>query len=131
MPTDPGASSSTNPPPGSSRPGPRRLVRFPHDGPLGGVCAGVADYLDIDPTIVRIAAVVLAITGPGIPAYILAWVFVPAADGHLIAPWPHHPGHHRDRTSQILGIGAIAIAVQRAVGLTGGGPPTAGSSRSG
>ena len=30
--------------------------------------------------------------------------------GHLIAPWPRHPGHQRDRTSQILGIGAIAIA---------------------
>ncbi len=111
MPTDTGATSGNTPPPPSGRRGTRRLVRFPHEGPLGGVCAGVADYLDIDPTIVRIAAVVLAITGPGIPAYVLAWIFVPAADGHIIAPWPQHPRHHRDRTSEILGIGAIAIAL--------------------
>jgi phage shock protein PspC (stress-responsive transcriptional regulator)/predicted membrane protein len=112
MSTNPGASpGSTPPPPPPGRPTPRKLVRHPDHGPLGGVCAGVADYLNIDPTIVRIAAIVLAFTGPGVPAYILAWIFVPADDGHVMAPWPH-TGHRRgDRTSQIVGIALIAIVV--------------------
>jgi phage shock protein PspC (stress-responsive transcriptional regulator) len=99
--TDPGAPSSP-PPPRPSYYGQRRLLRFPDDGPLGGVCAGVADYLSIDPTIVRIAAVVLAFTGPGIPAYLLAWLIVPAADGTVIAPLPHHGERRHDRVNGLL-----------------------------
>lgn len=38
--------------------GPRRLYRS-HDKMLGGVCAGVAEYLNMDPTVVRVLAVVL------------------------------------------------------------------------
>ncbi|MBO5902558.1 MAG: PspC domain-containing protein [Tidjanibacter sp.] len=37
---------------------PRRLYRS-HDKMLGGVCAGVAEYLNMDPTVVRVLAVVL------------------------------------------------------------------------
>jgi phage shock protein PspC (stress-responsive transcriptional regulator) len=88
---------------------PRKIVRRPDDGPIGGVCAGIAEYLNVDPTIVRIAAVVLAITGPGLPAYILAWVFFPAADGSvLVNGVPKHPG---DRRTQVIGIALIAIAL--------------------
>ena len=38
----------------------RRLVRLPAAGRLGGVCAGIADYLDVDVTFVRLAWIPLA-----------------------------------------------------------------------
>jgi phage shock protein PspC (stress-responsive transcriptional regulator) len=111
MSTDPGAFPGSTPPPRPGWPGPRKLVRYPDQGPLGGVCAGLAHYLNVDPTVVRIAAVVLAFTGPGIPAYILAWIFVPADDGHVMAPWPHTGVRRGDHTSRIVGIALIAIVI--------------------
>ena len=46
--------------------GPRRLRRRPDDGHIAGVCAGVAEYFNVDPLLVRIAAVVLVFSGPGL-----------------------------------------------------------------
>lgn len=45
---------------------------------IGGVCAGIAEYFQIDPTIVRllwVAAVLLA--GTGVLLYLVAWVIIP------------------------------------------------------
>jgi phage shock protein PspC (stress-responsive transcriptional regulator) len=57
---------------------PRRLYREPDDRRLAGVCAGLADYLGLDPTVVRVAAVVLAFTtGVGLIGYVIAAVVVP------------------------------------------------------
>ncbi len=46
---------------------------------LGGVCGGIAEYLNVDPTIVRLvwAILTLASFGFGILAYILAWAVIP------------------------------------------------------
>jgi phage shock protein C len=59
----------------------RRLYRSRTDTMLGGVAAGVAEYLDIDPTIVRIIWVILAIVTGGIfvVLYIVMWIIVPEA----------------------------------------------------
>ena len=64
---------------------PRRLVRPVSERRVGGVCAGLAKYLDIDPTIVRLLWVVLsiypgAIIG-GALAYVVAWFIIPS-DGY-------------------------------------------------
>ena len=61
----------------------RRLVRLPGDGKIAGVCAGIADYLNADVTLVRLAWVVLsifpgAIIG-GVIAYVAGWVLMPEA----------------------------------------------------
>jgi len=61
--------------------GARRLVRIPSEQKIAGVCAGIADYLDVDVTLVRALWVVLsivpgAIVG-GIVAYVLAWIVMP------------------------------------------------------
>lgn len=74
------------------------------------MCAGVAEYFNVDPVLVRIAAVVLAISGPGVIAYVLAWIFVPAAEEPL-GPLSEPPSAPRDRGTQILGIVLLAIAV--------------------
>jgi phage shock protein C len=45
---------------------------------LVGVAAGIAEYLDLDPTIVRIVLAVLAIVGGvGIPLYLTGWLLIP------------------------------------------------------
>lgn len=59
---------------------PKRLFRSSTDRKIAGVCAGIAEYLDTDPTVIRLATVVLAlITGviPFILGYIIAWWIVP------------------------------------------------------
>jgi len=44
---------------------------------LGGVCGGIGEYFDVDPTIIRLMAVVVALSGAGILAYIIAWIIIP------------------------------------------------------
>ena len=56
----------------------KRLYRSRIDKKIGGVCGGLADYFDIDPAIVRVVAVVLALlNGIGIIAYIVALIAIP------------------------------------------------------
>lgn len=55
----------------------KRIYRSTKDRMLGGVCGGIGEYFDIDPTIVRLVAVVFAFTGAGILAYIIAWIIIP------------------------------------------------------
>lgn len=109
--TGPWAAPPPPPPPPFGSPRPRELRRRPDEGPIAGVCAGVAEYFNVDPVIVRIAAVVLAITGPGIIAYGLAWIFVPAASGDALRPIQSAPTDRKDRGAQIFGIVLLAIAV--------------------
>ncbi|HPT84146.1 MAG TPA: PspC domain-containing protein [Limnochordia bacterium] len=55
----------------------KRLYRS-RDRKIGGVCGGIAEYLNVDPTIVRLIWAVLALFyGTGILAYILAWIIIP------------------------------------------------------
>ncbi|UCD95406.1 MAG: PspC domain-containing protein [Candidatus Zixiibacteriota bacterium] len=56
----------------------KRLYRSRVNSKIGGVCGGVGEYFDIDPTIVRIIAILLAFAdGVGIFAYVIAWIIVP------------------------------------------------------
>jgi phage shock protein PspC (stress-responsive transcriptional regulator) len=58
--------------------GSRQLCRPLHDRMLGGVAAGIADYLDVDATIVRIVFAVLTfIGGAGVPVYLAGWLLIP------------------------------------------------------
>lgn len=62
----------------------KRRLRRSTDQRLAGVCGGIADYFDIDPTIVRIAFVVLALIGfgAGVVAYGVMWLVMPDAHDH-------------------------------------------------
>ena len=57
----------------------KRLYRSRNDKILGGVCAGIAEYLEIDPVVVRLLWVILTLLsmGLGIVAYIIAWIIIP------------------------------------------------------
>lgn len=56
----------------------KRLYRSRKDRILGGVCAGIGNYFNIDPVLVRVAWVVgFFAMGFGFIAYIIAWIIVP------------------------------------------------------
>ena len=57
----------------------KRLTRS-KDKMIAGVLAGIGNYFDIDPTIIRIAYVVLSIASigfPGLIAYLIMWAIIP------------------------------------------------------
>lgn len=56
----------------------KRLTLSASDKKIGGVCSGLAKYLDIDPLIVRIIWLVLVLCcGVGLIAYLLLWFLLP------------------------------------------------------
>ena len=68
--------------------GTKRLYRLREGRVVAGVCAGLAAYFGIDPTLVRLAfAVVTVFGGIGILVYLVAWIVIPeeGGDGGSIA----------------------------------------------
>ncbi len=60
----------------------RRVRRSRQDRVIGGVCGGLGRYLQVDPVLLRIAAVALALSGGlGVLAYIIAWIVIPEETG--------------------------------------------------
>jgi phage shock protein C len=57
----------------------KRLYRSKKDRILGGVCAGLGEHLDVDPTVIRLIWAVVSVlsVGTGIVIYILAWIIIP------------------------------------------------------
>ena len=56
----------------------KRLYKIEEGKKLAGVCGGIAEYFDIDPTLVRLAWILFsAFVGSGIIAYIIAAIVMP------------------------------------------------------
>jgi len=58
----------------------KRLTRSATDKMLCGVCGGIAEYLDVDPTIIRVAYVVMSLFSvafPGLILYIVLALIIP------------------------------------------------------
>jgi phage shock protein C len=68
-----------------------RLSRPREDRKVAGVCAGVARYMGVDVTLVRVVTVALAIwpLGVGLILYIVCWAVMP--NDPLMLPSPEHP----------------------------------------
>jgi len=65
----------------------KRLYKSRSNAVLGGVCGGIGEYFDVEPTWVRLLAVLLTLIGfwlITIPGYILAWAIIPSATGENI-----------------------------------------------
>jgi phage shock protein PspC (stress-responsive transcriptional regulator) len=57
---------------------PKGLYRNQHDEVIGGVCSGIAQALNVDPVLIRIAFILLAIFGGGgVLLYIILWIVLP------------------------------------------------------
>ena len=55
----------------------KRLYRSRENRMICGVCGGIADYFNVDPTLIRLGLVLLACTGSGILAYVIAAIIIP------------------------------------------------------
>lgn len=56
---------------------PKRLYRSRKDRVIAGVCGGLAEYLGVDPLIVRLIALVMLFFGGGFLLYIIGWIAIP------------------------------------------------------
>jgi phage shock protein C len=62
----------------SSQGSTRRLYRSRTDRQIAGVCGGLARYFGVDPTVVRVAFIVLAVLGgSSVAIYLALWIVVP------------------------------------------------------
>ena len=59
----------------------KQLVRTMDDKMVAGVCGGLARYLGVDPTLVRVAAVIALVFAfpAAMVGYVLAWAITPSA----------------------------------------------------
>ena len=66
----------------------KKLYRSKKDQKIAGVCAGLAEYLNIDPTVIRVIWALVALSGAGVVAYIVCALVIPekpdAIDGETI-----------------------------------------------
>ncbi len=109
----------------------RRLYRSRTDSMIGGVAAGLADYLNADPALVRIVWAILVVVtgGAALVVYIVAWIVVPEeparrADdrsgdrrGHRANRRARRPDRRRRgpgrvaRPGVVIGIGLVVVGV--------------------
>lgn len=103
-------------------PEPRRLLRARSGRVLGGVCAGLGRYFNVDPIIFRIGAIVLALVGgAGLLAYFAALLLIPAEDSPSAAE-----GAPAGRNRWLAIIGVIVLVGVTWPFLLGGGLLLAG-----
>jgi phage shock protein PspC (stress-responsive transcriptional regulator) len=87
-----------------------------HDRKLGGVASGLAEYFDIDPTLVRVLWVVALFVGPlgfgAVLAYLVLWVIMPAPQGDAPAvPSGSGGGRGAMDPSMLLGVVILALGL--------------------
>lgn len=94
-----------------------RLYRSRRERIIGGVCGGIAEYMHIDPTLIRVGWVVAAlIWGAGILVYLICWLVIPEA------PWGYQsqPRPGREGKSTWSDLGGWSKAEDRPFGGEGG-----------
>ena len=102
-----GALPADRPPDGTGT-GPLPLRRSTSDKVVAGVAGGLGHYLGVDPVIIRIAVVVLALTGgAGVLLYLIGWIAIPEEQ-----PGEIPPGTVRtERSSGAVVLGGVLIIV--------------------
>lgn len=59
----------------------KRLYRSRTNRKIEGVCGGLGEYFNVDPTLVRVLFVLMALAGgPGVILYIILWMVIPEAE---------------------------------------------------
>jgi phage shock protein PspC (stress-responsive transcriptional regulator) len=110
----PAPPQSPDPRPAGARPS--HLVREPDGRKIAGVCAGLADRSGVDVSLVRLAAVALAVFTPfGLIAYLVAWVVVPQRQPHeprvMAPPADLHELHGVPLWLLVAGAAVLVFAV--------------------
>lgn len=92
--------------------GSRPLRRSRTDRMLGGVCGGIAAALGVDPVLLRIAAVALALSGgAGVLAYVIAWMVIPEAESEDGTDDPAPEPPRASRHSVAITVGACLVGL--------------------
>ena len=56
----------------------KKIYRSKKDSMIAGVCGGIAEYFDVDPTLIRLLMVIFFLLGgTGFIFYIIAWIIIP------------------------------------------------------
>ena len=86
----------------------KRLVRSRTDKMVGGVCGGIGEYFNIDPTLVRVVFAILVLIGVGSPLllYLLLWIIMPAAD----SPRAMLPDAVNDAGGTVADVSSVPVA---------------------
>jgi phage shock protein PspC (stress-responsive transcriptional regulator) len=79
------------------------LSRSTDDRVVAGVAGGIGQHLGVDPLLLRIGFVLLAISGVGLLAYLVAWIVMPES-----GTVPQDAG---TRTARVAGLGLVALGV--------------------
>lgn len=58
----------------------KKLYRLQEGKVLAGVCAGLGEYLHVDPTIIRVIWALVALSGAGILAYLICALIIPVKE---------------------------------------------------
>ena len=62
----------------------KKLYRNTSNKMIAGVCSGLAEYIGIDPTVVRLIWALIGLTGAGILAYLVAALIIPENPSNII-----------------------------------------------
>ena len=62
----------------------KKLYRNTSNKMVAGVCSGLAEYLNIDPTIVRLIWALIALSGAGLLAYLVVAIIIPEKPSDII-----------------------------------------------
>lgn len=120
-PPPPGFTAPPPPPPAPTRPALRRTSGDANV--LGGVAAGIARSLGIDPILVRVAFVVLTVFGgSGVLLYIVGWLFIPEEGRSDSAGERFFRDNNALAIAAAVIIGVLVVGPMLAWGLWGDGP---------
>ncbi|NLN07455.1 MAG: PspC domain-containing protein [Firmicutes bacterium] len=89
----------------------KKLYRARQDKIIGGVCMGIARYLNVDVTLIRLIWLVFFfLGGTGLAAYIIAWVIIPEEpyEGDVIDVTP---GREHGADTRVIGIIIVAVGL--------------------
>lgn len=62
----------------------KKLYRNPNNKLIAGVCSGLAEYINIDPTIVRVIWALVGLSGAGLIAYLICALIIPEKPSDII-----------------------------------------------
>ncbi|QIM21602.1 PspC domain-containing protein [Phycicoccus sp. HDW14] len=92
---------------------------------FGGVCAGIAARFDVDPLLIRAAAIALTIAGGiGLPLYLVLWLLLPDRGGEILG---ERALRHGDAWAIVLAVLAGVVVLGALVSIGSGGDAWGGS----
>jgi phage shock protein PspC (stress-responsive transcriptional regulator) len=62
----------------------KKLYRNTQNKMIAGICSGLGEYLNIDPTIIRLIWVLLGLSGTGLVAYLICALIIPEKPSDII-----------------------------------------------